>query len=166
VLLFGRLEAYKGLDVLLAAMRLVWHTSPGLRLIIAGRGEAARGIASHPNVEVLGRYIGEAEIDELFGRASVCVLPYTQASQSGVGLQAIARGVPVVVSRLGALPELAHDDALVVPPSDPTALALALERAVALGSADRERVHRFAAEHFSWPVVAQRYRRVYEELVP
>jgi glycosyltransferase involved in cell wall biosynthesis len=165
VLLFGRLEPYKGLEVLLAATRLVWDTHPSLRLIIAGRGDEARCIPGHPNIEVLDRYIGEAEIDELFARASVCALPYTQASQSGVGLQAIARGVPVVVSRIGALPELAHHDALVVPPSDPAALARALERALAMGPVERERVHEFAKQRFSWPVVAQQYRDVYEELV-
>ena len=50
-------------------------------------------------------------------------LPYTQASQSGVGVLAIAAGVPVVVSDLGALPELAYDPSFVFEAGNPRALA-------------------------------------------
>ena len=42
VLLFGRLEPYKGVEVLVEAMRLVWEQRPDVRLVVAGAGEAAR----------------------------------------------------------------------------------------------------------------------------
>ena len=67
-------------------------------------GEAARLVPDDPRISLIARYISESEVDPLLADASLVALPYTQASQSGVGLLAIARGVPVVVSDLGALP--------------------------------------------------------------
>lgn len=60
-----------------------------------------------PRISLIVRYMSEREIDTLLAEASLVALPYTQASQSGVGALAVAAGVPVVASDLGALPELA-----------------------------------------------------------
>ena len=121
VLLFGRLEQYKGVEVLVAAMRLVWERRPDVRLVVAGAGPAARLVPADPRMSLRARYISEDEVGPLLAAASLVALPYTQASQSGVGLLAIAEGVPVVVSDLGALPELAYDPSFVAAPGDPGA---------------------------------------------
>ncbi len=126
VLLFGRLEQYKGVEVLAAAMPLVWERRPEVRFVVAGAGEAARLVPADPRVSLRARYIAEDEVGTLLAEATLVALPYTQASQSGVGLLAIADGVPVVVSDLGALPELAYDRSFVAAPGDPVALAEAI----------------------------------------
>jgi glycosyltransferase involved in cell wall biosynthesis len=163
VLLFGRLGRYKGLRVLLEAMRILWESRPEVRVLIAGRGPEARHVPRDERVTLIERYIAEDELDPLFARASVCVLPYLQASQSGVGLQAIARGVPVVVTRAGALPDLTADPAAIVPVGDAPALARALERALA-GRVSRLDVLAFARPRFDWRAVAAQYRSVYAEV--
>ena len=48
----------------------------------------------------------------------MAVLPYTQASQSGVGAYALGRGVPLIVSSVGALEDLALDSSFTVPPGN------------------------------------------------
>ena len=108
VLLFGRLEQYKGVEVLVEAMRLLWARRPDVKLVVAGAGDAARLVPDDPRISLIPRYISESEVETLLAEASLVALPYTQASQSGVGVLAIAAGVPVVVSDLGALPELAY----------------------------------------------------------
>ena len=123
VLLFGRLEAYKGVEVLVEAMRILWRHRPEVRLIVAGQGEAARLVPRDPRITLMARYISEHEVESLLSQASVVALPYTQASQSGVGLLAIAAGVPVVVSDLGGLPELAYEPSFVAQAGRPDALA-------------------------------------------
>jgi glycosyltransferase involved in cell wall biosynthesis len=93
------------------------------------------------------------------------VLPYDQASQSGVGLLAMGRGIPSIVTRVGALPELAVDDSLVVPPHDPAALASAILGHLDHGEVLRRRVLEHARRNFSWEVAAEHSLRVYREAV-
>ncbi|HEY2600289.1 MAG TPA: glycosyltransferase family 4 protein [Thermoleophilaceae bacterium] len=165
VLLFGRLEQYKGVEVLAAAMRLVWERRPEVRLIVAGAGQAARLVPDDPRVSLIARYVSESEVDALLARASLVALPYTQASQSGVGLLAISAGVPVVVSDLGALPELACDPSFVFEAGDPVALADAIERHVGDGAPVRRSVLRHARSHFSWQRSARLTSDLYRELI-
>jgi len=170
VLFFGRILPYKGLGVLLDALPGVWARVPDARLVVAGAGELPEHpLLADPRVELHHRHVREDEIRGLFAAARVVALPYTQASQSGVGSQAKIYGRPMVVSAAGGLPELVADGSgLVVPPRDPAALAEALvdvlvtpgraeaiaERAVAGGAAS------------DWPQVAARTLEAYRRHLP
>lgn len=164
VLLFGRLERYKGVEVLVGAMRLVWERRPGAKLVVAGSGEAARLVPADERVSLIPRYISEGEVGSLLAEASLVALPYTQASQSGVGLLAISAGVPVVVSDLGALPELAHDPSFVFEAGNQRALADAILRHLDHGPEVRSAVLRHAESRFSWQRAAQLTTELYGEL--
>jgi glycosyltransferase involved in cell wall biosynthesis len=164
VLLFGRLEQYKGVEVLVDAMRLVWTRRPDVTLVVAGAGEAAGLVPDDPRISLIPRYISESEVDTLLAEASLVALPYTQASQSGVGVMAIAAGVPVVVSDLGALPELAYEPSFVFEARDPRALAETLIQHLDDGPEVRSAVLRHAQAHFSWNRAAQMSTELYREL--
>jgi glycosyltransferase involved in cell wall biosynthesis len=165
VLLFGRLEPYKGLDVLVAAMRALWDEGGRAELVVAGDGPLAAEVPDDPRIVRRLGYIDEAEVLPLLRSATVVVLPYIQGSQSGVGLRAIAAGIPVVASRVGALPDLVDDPGWLVAPGDPAALAAALERALAHTEADRARIWQRARDAFSWDAVAARQLELYRELL-
>ena len=165
VLMFGRLEAYKGVEVLVEAMRIVWRHRPEVRLIVAGQGDAAHLVPTDPRITLMARYIAEDDVESLFSQASVVALPYTQASQSGVGLLAIAAGVPVVVSDLGGLPELACEPSFVAQAGRPDALADAIVRHVDDDRDMRQAVLRHAREHFSWDHAAKLTTELYGGLV-
>lgn len=126
VLFFGRILAYKGIDLLLDAFRRL--DSARFRLLIAGEGELPRIDA--PNVEVENHFIADDELGPVFQRAHVVALPYRAASQSGVAQMAFAFGRPVIATRVGALPEIVYDgeNGLLVPAGDAAALAGAIER--------------------------------------
>lgn len=130
VLFFGRLGHYKGVDVLLDAMTEVWASLPEATLTIAGDGE----LEDHPalgdeRVTLRREYLPDEELPALFAAARCVVLPYRQASQSGVGSLAKRYGRPLVVSDVGGLPELVADGSgLTVAPEDPGALAGSLIR--------------------------------------
>ncbi len=165
VLLFGRLERYKGVDVLIPAMHLVWRERPDVRLIVAGDGPAAELVPEHPQVTLIARYIPESEVQPLLSEATVVALPYTQASQSGVGALAIAAGVPVVVTDVGALPELTHDPGFVARAGDPTALAAAILRNVDHDAGVREAVIEHARTRFSWDHAAELSLELYRNIL-
>lgn len=164
VLLFGRLEPYKGLDVLVAAMQHIWSVNSEVRLVIAGRGPAARNLPRDPRLDLREGYIPEREIPDLLRTASVVALPYTEASQSGVGLLAIANGIPTVVTRTGALPELAVTERYIAKPGDAMDLADRLLDALGDGDPDRRTILEFARSKFSWSVVAEAYVAAFEEV--
>ncbi len=156
ILLFGRLEIYKGLRVLLDAMTEVWRTRLDARLVIAGHGpEASLVPECHPRIETHFGYVPEATLNELIDNATVVVLPYLQASGSGVGTQAIARGVPVIVTAVGTLPTLARDPSYIVPAGDVKRLARAILSHLDGGIDERRRVVQYAEETHSWRIVAE-----------
>ncbi|MEH3055060.1 MAG: glycosyltransferase family 4 protein [Patulibacter minatonensis] len=167
ILLTGRLMAYKGIDTALAAMPLIRAQRPDARMVIAGNGRMAAEVraASADGVELRDGYVPEAEYEQLLEQARIVVLPYRDATQSGVGLQAVARGIPVVVSATGALPELvpAERPEWIVPPGDAAALAAAILRALDHSDADRALVHGMAHDRFDWPVVGRELGAVLEQ---
>jgi glycosyltransferase involved in cell wall biosynthesis len=164
VLLFGRLEQYKGVEVLVEAMALVWERRPEVRLVVAGAGGAAHLVPDDRRISLIPRYVSEREVDTLLAETSLVVLPYTQASQSGVGVLAIASGVPVVVSDLGALPELAYDRSFVFEAGNPRALAETIVRHLDDGAEVRRAVLRHAQSRFSWDHAAQLSTELYDQL--
>jgi glycosyltransferase involved in cell wall biosynthesis len=87
-------------------------------------------MANPERFTVINRYVPADEQAALFREAAVVVLPYLEASQSGVVPIACAFGKPVVVTDVGGLPEVVEDGVtgFVVAPGDETALADAIVR--------------------------------------
>jgi glycosyltransferase involved in cell wall biosynthesis len=133
LLFFGRISHYKGLDTLLEAMPLVWERQPEVTLTIAGEG----ALPSHPaladgRVLLRAEHVPEEEVAGLFAASTCAVLPYRQASQSGVGSEAKRFGRAIVATSVGGLPELVDRDCgRLVAPESPAALAEAIVEVVA-----------------------------------
>jgi glycosyltransferase involved in cell wall biosynthesis len=176
VLFFGRIAPYKGLEDLVAAAPLIARRVPGLRLVVAGRPVDGYTPPPRPalphggTVEYRLRQIGGSELAELFSEAALVVLPYREASQSGVLSTAYAFGRPVVATAVGGLPEMVEEGrtGLLVPPRDPVALAEAVSRLLAdvsLRSAMSRAIRRKAEEELSWPALAAQTLDCYRSLV-
>lgn len=132
ILMFGRLLPYKGLDVLAEALPRIGQA---FECRVVGHGphspELGR-LAALPHVKVENRWVAEDELPSLIEWADVVVLPYREASQSGVGAMAIASGRYVVATRVGGLVEQFSglEQAVLCEP-DPASVAKALERILA-----------------------------------
>lgn len=167
LLVFGRLFAYKGVDTALAALRALPSRMEDVKLVVAGRGPLANVASGQRGVEVRDEYIDEEEVDSLLRSSRMVLLPYKDATQSGVGLQALARGIPCVVSSVGGLPELVEGAAstLVVPPGDAERLAGAIVEHIDHDETLRWKIYRHAEQNFAWPVVAEQLRTEVDRLV-
>jgi glycosyltransferase involved in cell wall biosynthesis len=114
VLFFGRLLPYKGLNLLADA----WDTLPSNRpaLVLAGEPPNSYDLAilRRPGIEIRSGWIAEHDIAELFAGTRLVVLPYIEASQSGIIPLAEAAGIPILVTNVGGLPEQVDSNALVV----------------------------------------------------
>jgi glycosyltransferase involved in cell wall biosynthesis len=132
ILFFGRIQAYKGLRYLLLAAPQIAAAVPTARIIIAGQGEpvatATTPLPPGVTFDVRNRFIPDDEAAALFAAADLLVLPYTEASQSGVLAIAATFALPVVASRVGELGESVGEleSGLVVPPGNAEAIARAV----------------------------------------
>ena len=147
VLFFGRIWAYKGLEYLIRAEPLITAEVPRARIVIAGAGEdfaRYRRMMAHPErFAVHNEYVTDEQRAALFRRASVVVLPYVEASQSGVIPIAYTFAKPVVATTVGGLPDMVDDGrtGYLVPPRDESALAAAIVRLLR----DKELRHQLGA---------------------
>ena len=132
LLFFGRIFPYKGLAHLIAAEPGIAAAVPSLRTTIAGRGEDVApylaAIRAPERFDLRIRRIPDDETARLFAEADLLVLPYVEASQSGVLAAAAAFGLPVVASDVGELGATVRESGmgLLVPPADPKALTRAV----------------------------------------
>jgi glycosyltransferase involved in cell wall biosynthesis len=126
LLFFGRLLPYKGLDLLADALAALGDNLP-YDIAICGDGPNSHELdrlKSTPHVTVDHRWIPESELPHLIAWSDAIVLPYREASQSGVAAAAIAQGRYILATNVGGLPEqLAHTQNATL--CNPTAPALA-----------------------------------------
>ncbi|MBO1358831.1 glycosyltransferase [Acetobacter sacchari] len=107
LLMFGRLLPYKGFGMLAEALA-DFPPELSFECRIVGKGpdsEPLRTLSSVPQVTVENRWVPEEEIGSLVEWADVIVLPYTEASQSGVGAIGLAAGRWIVATNVGGLTE-------------------------------------------------------------
>jgi len=115
--------------------------------------EAIAELGSGERVRLIDRYVPNEDVEMYFKACDLVVLPYLTATQSGVVQTAFSFGKPVVVTRVGGLPDVVTDGetGYVVPPDDPAALAAAMERFFAEDAGERMReAIGDDLERFSW----------------
>ncbi|UJP41011.1 glycosyltransferase family 4 protein [Cellulomonas palmilytica] len=108
---FGRLVPYKGLELIPEIGRLLAEALPSEPIRVHGSGPLAGAsyLVDSPHVDLDARWIPEDEVPTLVSRLDVVVLPYTEASQSGVIALAMGLGVPCVVTPVGGLIQQAKE---------------------------------------------------------
>jgi glycosyltransferase involved in cell wall biosynthesis len=136
-LVVSRLAPEKGVDVAIDACRRL-----GLPLVVAGEGperEALRRRGGGADVRLLGR-VQDAQLARLRAEAAVALVPSRAGETFGLAAaEAMAAGLPVAASRVGALPELVDEQGL-ARPGDADALAQAISRRLSdPGAAERGR---------------------------
>ncbi len=155
VVMVGRLSPEKDVETLVQAASLAVEQRPSFRMNIAGDGPCLEGLrrrASELGLDEQVRFLGDVrDVPELLAHASLFVLPSLTEGISLTLLEAMARGLPVVATRVGGNPEVVADGetGLLVGTRDPRALAEAMVRLLQapeqgrqMGQAGRSRVER------------------------
>jgi 1,4-alpha-glucan branching enzyme len=174
ILYVGRLVIEKGVQHLLAALPDLLGWFPQLKLVIAGDGpyqSELRQLAKVLQIEDRVRFVGfvsEIERNRLLAKSRVAVFPSLYEPFGIVALEAMAAGVPVIVSRTGGLAEtVAHEAVgLSFKPGDVVELQNCLLRilknpdwATAISRRAQEKVER----EYTWQAVAQQTSQVYRQ---
>ena len=147
VVFVGALEAYKNVEGLAAAWRLVADRLPEVALVIVGSGSQQAVIdgllADFPGRVEHHEWLEPEAVSEQFDASTVLVLPSWPEGLGRVIIESFARGRAVVATDGGGIPDLVtHEvEGLLVAPADSTELAAALERVLA----DRKLAERMGA---------------------
>jgi phosphatidyl-myo-inositol alpha-mannosyltransferase len=172
----GRMdEPRKGLDVLLRAFETLAAQRPGLRLLIAGPGDAGDVMERVPatlreRVVLLGQ-VSEEDKARVYHSVDVFCAPNTGGESFGIVLaEAMAAGAAIAASDLDAFRQVLRGGRAgeLFTTGDPDALAAAAGRLLDdpqlrshLSAAARE-----AVRAYDWPVVARDVVKVYQAVVP
>ena len=176
ILFFGYINSAKGLDLLIRAVGILRRQGFPGKLRIAGKLEEPwaryaellkdEGLLDS---EIQLGYLPSDQIAGLFSKAAVIVLPYREASQSGLLHLAARFRVPVVATRVGGLPnQVKHKiSGLLVEPEDENALANAIQE-ILVDPSLADRLAEGAFDFFHGPssmeAAAKKIRNVYAHL--
>jgi glycosyltransferase involved in cell wall biosynthesis len=160
-LVVSRLAPEKGIDVAIEACRMA-----DVPLVVAGgdledatQGARREAEAAPNRVRFVGR-VDDTRLAELRAGAALALVPSRSAETFGLAAaEAMAAGVPVAGSRVGALAELLEEQGM-APPGDARALAVAIERVRADAGAGERALRRIRAL-CAPEVVAERLAEIY-----
>jgi D-inositol-3-phosphate glycosyltransferase len=163
VLFFGYIRAYKGLRVLIDALRLVNDRAGAEKVTALVVGEfyddeqkyrdRAAELNLTEDIRFVSAYVPNDNVALYFSAADVVVLPYLSATQSGIAQIAYNFEKPLIVTNVGGLAEVVRDGetGTVIPPGSPEALAKAIEDFFRPGIADRyAKAVRVEKAKYSW----------------
>jgi len=176
ILFFGLIRDYKGLDYLIKAVAIISPLIPDLKVIIAGAGDFSKYakiiddnfLQSH--FEIHNRFIPDEEVAYFFQRSSIVILPYIDASQSGIIPIASSFKKPVIASNVGSIPEVIDDgqNGLIVPPRDSKALASAISSLLINPELRKnlgENAYNKMKNLYNWDIIAKKTLNIYSGLI-
>ena len=169
----GQIGERKGAFSLLNAWANLLVSVPpdiSVRLIMAGDGEVERArrvvneLGARSTVEVVG-WLSRREAQQLLDKADVLVLPSENEGQPMAILEAMAKGLCVIATEVGGIPEMIGEDAgLLIPPGDQERLEIALMEAATDPTARRTlglNAHKKVVSTYSVDALAQQIDSMY-----
>jgi glycosyltransferase involved in cell wall biosynthesis len=170
VLFIGRLHPVKNIESLVRAWPLVKKTNARAELVIAGTGDPGyetqlKQLAMGEKSVSFKGFVDGAEKDDLFAHATVAVLPSLHENFGIAAAEALAAGIPVIVSPEVQLSSFVEEKALgVVTATDPSALAHAIIRVLSDDGLRADVASRGAVEidkHFSPRAIGAQLEAMY-----
>ncbi len=174
LLYVGRLSPEKGAHVLIDALPQMLKRLPQLRLRLIGEGSQQHSLRDVVNQNGLNEHVEfvgavpHHELPRYYAEADALVIPSLSEGLPKVLPEALACGLPVVGTQVGGIPEVVQNgyNGLLVPPSDPHALADAVVAVLSRSDFNRSlRANaRASIERFSWKRNIGQFIEMYEQV--
>ena len=169
LLFFGRIEYYKGLDILFQALERLGNR---YNCYIIGRGdlvgEYGSDIKVPDGVTFINDYVPDEDLVAKIAQSKIIVLPYRDATGSMTIAQSYYYGKPVIATNVGVFPEYVKDGGIIVAKDDPQALADAIERLMGdeeMRKQLSENAKKIYAEHYTLDIMTEKMQEVFAETV-
>jgi glycosyltransferase involved in cell wall biosynthesis len=171
LLFFGFIRKYKGLDILIQALKEL--NDPSIKLLVAGEFyedaqeyfALVKKLGLENQVIFRNDFIPNEEVKEYFSAADVIVQPYRNATQSGVTPLAYHFGKPMIVTNVGGLPDYvpAGKVGLVTAP-DAESIAKAIRQFFTMDPSHFAYHIQIEKQKFSWSSFSRSLLALYERL--
>ena len=175
ILYFGIIREYKGFDILLRAIAELKDKKTDFHLLAAGEcynnrreyTELINKLDITNHITWHDRYIPDEDVSIYFSAADVAALPYRSASQSGIAQIAYYYDLPIIVTRVGGLPEIVDEgkSGFIIMPENPSELAAVL--AEHLGTSMFSEMENFIQgykQKFSWDYFVEGIESIYSRI--
>jgi glycosyltransferase involved in cell wall biosynthesis len=178
LLFFGYITEYKGIPLLIEAFNQLEKEHKNIKLLIAGKvsqeyqeifSEIKNSIKSK-HIRITTKYLKDAEVEQHYKASDMVILPYLEASQSGVMFISYAYGKPVIAPNFGGFPfdiEL-EKTGLLFEKQNTSDLAQQISKAISIfcknGEQTRKYIKNFAKENYSWSGSARSLNKLYKSL--
>jgi glycosyltransferase involved in cell wall biosynthesis len=172
VLFFGFIRKYKGLDLAIRAFAEWRNQLPNKKLIIAGEfyGDAdfyysiAEELGIKEDIIWHTDFIPDSKVKNYFSACDLVLQPYYSATQSGVTQIAYQFEVPMIVTKVGGLPELVqHGKTGYLVEQDPKEIAQHVVQFYEKGRSAFDADMKKAKEQFSWKSLVNNFIKLYQE---
>lgn len=162
---FGRIEKYKGIGVLLKAFNMLCEKYQNVSLTIAGKGQTEEFedlMKNLPNFKLMNRFIEDEEVGMLFdGPNVITVMPYLDATQSGIIPLALEYKTPVIATDTGGIREQLLDGkfGLIAKPGDEKSLYLEMKKIVDDKNiiTEQKKIMKEVSEEMDWDVILNKF---------
>ncbi|MFT6034489.1 MAG: starch synthase, partial [Marivirga sp.] len=174
ILFFGRIWKYKGLQYFIDAANLIIQRHPKTMFYIVGKGEELSKYSfeekNKDNFFIDNRRVTLGEAAVYYQNASVVVLPYIEATQSGVIPAAYAFGKPVIATKVGAIHEIVKNNqtGILVQKMNVVDLAGAIEKLISNPKTLKQygsNALYFANNFMAWNQIGHSTYKTYKELL-
>jgi len=166
----GKLEKWKGIEVLIDVFRIVHDELKDVKFMVVGNGSLIKKLKNiNLPIKIMG-YIPHDKMPEIYHKTAVSVLPSFMEGLPTVCMESLACGVPVVATDIGDTREVVIDGktGFLVKPGDAKAMASKVIELLehddlrkVMGKKGRKHIEK----NFSYDVVAKKVCRVYESLL-
>lgn len=175
LLAVGYFVTRKGFAVLFKALSNLTNKYPNLRLKIVGRGyqeeelkRSVQELGLKGQVEFCG-FVPHTQIESYYQESDIFCNPTMDEPFGQVNLEAMACGLPIVGTKVGALPEIITPEVgILIEKNNPKEMARAIEHLIEnkekrlqMGENARKRVEKF----YSWDHIVDQYLKLYEDVL-
>ena len=170
----GKLAHFKGVDVLLNAVKLYEDREPATLTLIVGDGDERAKLHKQAkdlelkSVGFLGN-VNQQALRQIYNIADVSLIPSRREPFGLVALEAMACGTPVIATNQGGLPDFVNDSVgALVEPEDAVELAEAIIRVLRRGDQPgaaewRKNIADYARKHYAQDTIMRELEDVYRK---
>lgn len=124
VIFFGRIEAYKGIDVLIDSLKYI---NRRIHVLIVGKGKPYFQVSQdYSDITFINEFVSDKDLAKMISNSKIVVMPYKDATGTSTVIQAFSYGKPVIATNVGVFPEYVGSGGVIVEPNNAKELGYAI----------------------------------------
>lgn len=167
-LMIGRINKYKGIDLLFEAVKSIDFSKIDCITIagfFADNVVVPEYVKLNPQIRLINKYLTDEEFDSLMSSHDYLLMPYLEATQSGIAAASIGYELPAIVTKVGAMEEQFGSAAIYMDAITPEALTSCIDKVI-----NNEKTHediqvrlRLKKQELSWESLGEKLKNIVDE---